>query len=56
MNSGKTLFAPLMELVPWSSFARIWCARNMRYGKCKSARKTVGLTPSIETGSFPQSL
>ena len=23
MNSGKTLFAQLMEFVPWSSFARI---------------------------------
>jgi hypothetical protein len=23
MNSGKTLFAQLMNFVPWSSFARI---------------------------------
>ena len=32
MNTGKTLFAQLMEFVPWTSFARIVTRWLVKHG------------------------
>ena len=38
MNVGKTLFAQIMEFVPWTSFARIVAALLGRLRACARCR------------------